>query len=124
MTDTNTQNPMLPSLDDMLTPLLLFEEGEHEFSRDEDEEAGDAQELRQHFFPVTRNCVYLNHAALGPIPRPVVQAVQAYIEDTSAYGVVPEAKWVEYEKGAHRRLASMISAQPIRLLSRPIRAMD
>jgi cysteine desulfurase/selenocysteine lyase len=110
MTDSNAQQPMLPSLDEMLAPLLLFEEGEHEFSGNEDEE-GD-QELRQHFFPVTRNCVYLNHAALGPIPRPVVQAVQAYIEDTSAYGVVPEAKWVEYERGAHRRLASMISARP------------
>ncbi len=110
MTDTNTQKPMLPSLDDMLAPLLLFEEGEHEFSGAED--SVDQQDIRSHFFPVTRNCVYLNHAALGPIPRPVVQAVQAYIEDTSAYGVVPEAKWFEYEKGAHRRLASMISARP------------
>jgi cysteine desulfurase/selenocysteine lyase len=110
MTDSNIQypNPMLPSLDDMLNPLLLFEEGEHEFTGEEE----GVQDLRKFFFPVTRNCVYLNHAALGPIPRPVVQVAQAYLEDTSAYGVVPEAKWVEYERGAHRRLAHMISARP------------
>jgi cysteine desulfurase/selenocysteine lyase len=112
MTGTNAQQPMLPSLDDMLAPLLLFEEGEHEFLGESEASGKAAQDLRQHFFPVTRNCVYLNHAALGPIPRPVVQATQAYIEDTSAYGVVPESKWVEYERGAHRRLASMIAARP------------
>jgi cysteine desulfurase/selenocysteine lyase len=112
MTGTNTQYPMLPSLDDMLAPLLLLEEGEHEFTGEGVEGEEGAQDIRQHFFPVTRNCVYLNHAALGPIPRPVVQAAQAYIDDTSAFGVVPEAKWVEYERGAHRRLASMIAARP------------
>ena len=78
MADANTVLS-LPSLDDMLQSLLLIEEGEHEFSGEED----DIQELRQLFFPITRNCVYLNHAANGPLPSPVVRSLYTYIEDTS-----------------------------------------
>ena len=64
----------LPSLDDMLQSLLLIEEGEHEFSGEEQ----NIQELRQLFFPITRNCVYLNHAANGPLPGPVVRSLYTY----------------------------------------------
>ena len=57
MPDKNTIST-LPSLDDMLQSLLLIEEGEHEF-------LGRKMTLRDAaaFFPITRNCVYLNHAA-------------------------------------------------------------
>jgi len=54
----------LPSLDNILQTLLLFEEGEHEFTAETD-----VQELRHLFFPVTRTCIYLNHASHGPLPR-------------------------------------------------------
>ena len=98
----------LPSLDDMLTSLLLFEEGEHEFSSTE--EGG--QDVRQHFFPVTRNNIYLNHAANGPLPLPVAQTVHEYIDDVSAFGGTHEARWTEYQRGSHRRLASLLNARP------------
>jgi hypothetical protein len=50
---TNARHTALPSLDEMLSSLLLIEEGEHEFHGAD----GSAQEaLRQHLFPVTRNC--------------------------------------------------------------------
>ncbi len=107
MTNIHPDRLELPVLDEMLSPLLLVEEGEHELAGEEG-----VRELRQHFFPVTRTSVYLNHAALGPIPRPVAQTVQAYIEDTGAFGMVHEQRWVEYERGAHRRLASLINARP------------
>ena len=48
MSDTNPPS-ILPSLDDMLHSLLLIEEGEHEFSGEEE----DVQEMRQLFFPIT-----------------------------------------------------------------------
>ena len=108
MTDKHPDEAALPSLDDMLAPLLLFEEGEHELDSVEAEGA----DLRQHFFPVTRACTYLNHAANGPLPRPVVQTVREYLDDVSLFGGTHEPRWVEYERGAHRRLARMINARP------------
>src|SRR6266568_9537631 len=104
---TNDHN-RLPSLDDMLSSLLLIEEGEHEFNA---QEAG-AQDIRQYFFPVTRTNIYLNHAANGPLPRPVAQVMHEYIDDASAFGGTHEPKWAEYERGAHRRLARLINARP------------
>ena len=107
MSDTKTVSS-LPSLDDMLQSLLLIEEGEHEFSGEEE----NIQELRQLFFPITRNCVYLNHAADGPLPSPVAHTLNTYIEDTSNFGNVHFARWTEHEKGAHRRMANMIRVRP------------
>src|SRR6266568_1011117 len=98
----------LPSLDDMLQSLLLIEVGEHEFSG----EGENIQELLQLFFPITRNCVYLNHAADGPLPSPVVRTLYTYIEDTSNFGNVHFARWTEHERGAHRRMANMIRVRP------------
>ncbi|MFL5705263.1 MAG: aminotransferase class V-fold PLP-dependent enzyme [Ktedonobacteraceae bacterium] len=99
---------IFPPLDDMLSSLLLIEEGEHEFDA---QEAG-AQDIRQYFFPVTRTNIYLNHATNGPLPRPVTQAMHEYIDDASAFGGTHEPKWAEYERGAHRRLARLIHARP------------
>lgn len=107
MSDTNSVSP-LPSLDEMLHSLLLIEEGEHEFSGEEEH----VQELRQLFFPITRHCVYLNHAANGPSPRPVARTLHDYVDDTSNFGSVNYERWSEYERGAHRRLASLIHVRP------------
>lgn len=107
MTNEHSGEFSMPALDDMLAPLLLVEEGEHEL---DSEEAG--TDLRQHFFPVTHTCTYLNHAANGPLPRPVVQTMREYLDDVSLFGGTHEPKWSEYESGAHRRLARMINARP------------
>ncbi len=101
----------LPSLDDMLSSLLLIEEGEHEFNA----EQADVQDIRQHFFPITRTSIYLNHAANGPLPRPVAQMMHEYIDDVSAFGGTHEPKWAQYELGAHRRLARLLNARPEQL---------
>src|SRR5437763_15404434 len=107
MFDSNTASS-LPSLDDMLQPLLLIEEGEHEFSGEKE----NIQELRQFFFSITRNCVYLNHAADGPLPGPVARRLYTYIEDTSNFGNMHYARWTEHAQGAHRRMANMIRVRP------------
>jgi cysteine desulfurase/selenocysteine lyase len=107
MSDSNIDSS-LPSLDDMLQSLLLIEEGEHEFSGEEE----NIQELRQLFFPITRNCVYLNHAADGPLPSPVARTLYTYIDDSSNFGNVNFARWTEHERGAHRRMANMIRVRP------------
>src|SRR5712692_10555668 len=99
---------IMPPLDDMLQSLLLLEEGEHEFTPEEE----NAQELRHLFFPVTRNCIYLNHAANGPLPRPTARTMHTYIDDTSQFGNVNFDRWNMYEQGAHRRLANMLNVRP------------
>ncbi|MGI9061549.1 MAG: aminotransferase class V-fold PLP-dependent enzyme [Ktedonobacteraceae bacterium] len=104
---TNADNK-IPSLDDMLASLLLAEEGEHEFHSEEE----GVQDVRQYFFPVTRGTIYLNHAANGPLPRPVVQTVREYLDDVSAFGGSHEPRWAEYERGSHRRLARLLNARP------------
>ena len=105
----NTNQPsILPSLDDMLHSLLLIEEGEHEFSGEEE----DVQEMRQLFFPITRHSIYLNHAANGPLPGPVARTLHTYVDDTSNFGNINFARWTVYEQGAHRRLASLIHVRP------------
>src|SRR5258708_39182404 len=91
----------------MVSWVLLIEEGEDEFNA---QEAG-VQDIRQYFFPVTRTNIYLNHAANGPLPRPVAQAMHEYIDDVSAVVGTHEPRWAEYERGAHRRLARLISAR-------------
>jgi len=107
MSDSNPVSSF-PSLDDMLQSLLLIEEGERELSGEEE----NIQELRQLFFPITRNCVYLNHAADGPLPSPVVNTLNAYIEDTSNFGNLHFTRWDEHSRGAHRRMANMIHVRP------------
>ena len=103
----------LPSLEEMLESLLLIEEGEHEFTSElEDEGAEGAQDIRQLFFPVTRHCIYLNHASNGPLPRPVARSLHEYIDDRSAFASLHSERWQMHEQGAHRRLANMISARP------------
>ena len=100
-------SPSLPDLDDMLQSLLLVEEGEHEFER-----STDVKELRHLFFPVTRHNIYLNHASNGPLPSPVARSIHEYVDDYRDFGGIHKARWEEYERGAHRRLASLIHARP------------
>ena len=108
MTNADKLPPSLPSLDDMLSSLLLIEEGEHEFASEEE----NVQDIRQLFFPITRTSIYLNHAANGPLPRPVARTLHEYIDDTSLFGGIHQSRWREYERGAYRRLASMIGTRP------------
>lgn len=108
MTNKHSDEFPMPALDEMLAPLLFLEEGEHEVG----DETEDGARLRRHFFPVTRTGAYLNHAANGPLPRPVVQTVREYLDDVSRFGGTHEPRWMEYERGAHRRLARMINARP------------
>ncbi len=102
-----SQSLIMPDLDEMLQSLLLIEEGEHEFTAE-----GDVSELRHLFFPVTRHAIYLNHAATGPLPRPVALTMQEHITDLSEYGAINQARWDMHEQGAYRRLAALLHARP------------
>jgi cysteine desulfurase/selenocysteine lyase len=58
-------------------------------------------------FPVTRRCVYLNHASNGPLALSVAQAMNEYVERCSLHGEVP---YSEAEAGVEeaRALAAQL----------------
>ncbi len=49
--------------------------------------------LRQAEFPVAERYAYLNHAALGPLPRRTADAIAELAQDFRDKGVLAEAKW-------------------------------
>ncbi|HEY0739053.1 MAG TPA: aminotransferase class V-fold PLP-dependent enzyme [Herpetosiphonaceae bacterium] len=53
----------------------------------------DLNALRQAEFPVVERYTYLNHAALGPLPRRTADVVAQLAQDFRDKGVLAEAKW-------------------------------
>ncbi len=68
-------------------------------------------ELRQ-LFPVTKNHVYLNHAAVAPIAIPVYEAMQRYTNDLLQHGLVHWREWGEEVEIVRGLAAQLINAQP------------
>jgi selenocysteine lyase/cysteine desulfurase len=58
-------------------------------------------------FPVTRNKVFLNHAAQSPLPKPVAEAVRKYVEDFSNFGDTS----MEWNDGGKPLFAKLIGAK-------------
>jgi selenocysteine lyase/cysteine desulfurase len=50
--------------------------------------------LRQDEFPVAERYTYLNHAALGPLPRRTADTIAMLAQDFRDKGVLAEAKWL------------------------------
>jgi selenocysteine lyase/cysteine desulfurase len=59
------------------------------------------------WFPVTRNKVFLNHAAQSPLPKPIADAVRKYAEDFSNFGDTS----IEWNNGGKPLFAKLIGAK-------------
>jgi len=64
-------------------------------------------EIREQF-PVTRNKVFLNHAAQSPLPKPVAEVLHKYVDDFSNFGTSS----IEWNDGGKPFFAKMIGAKP------------
>lgn len=62
-------------------------------------------------FPVTDNCIYLNHAAVAPWPRPVAEAVQAFAEENLQWGSRHYPQWLETEQALRDKARLLLNAQ-------------
>jgi selenocysteine lyase/cysteine desulfurase len=62
----------------------------------------------RHDFPVTRNLVYLNHAAVAPLPAPVAAAMTALAADACDFGSLHYAKWLETYENCRLLAAQLI----------------
>jgi selenocysteine lyase/cysteine desulfurase len=69
------------------------------------------EEIRQ-LFPVTQNYVYLNHAAVSPLPLPVYEQIEQHTRDVLRSGVVHFRQWSQAINGVRQLGAQLINAQP------------
>ena len=61
-------------------------------------------------FPVTENLVYLNHAAVAPLPRRSAEAMQRMAEDALHYGSLHYDVWIDAMEGVRTAAAKLIHA--------------
>jgi selenocysteine lyase/cysteine desulfurase len=68
-------------------------------------------ELRA-LFPITKNAVYLNHAAVSPPPLTALAAINEQLQDIAQNGSINFRAWVATKERCRQRLATMIAARP------------
>ena len=61
-------------------------------------------------FPVTQNLVYLNHAAIAPLPAPVASAMTELATDARDYGSLHYPKWLQTYENCRVSAARLIGA--------------
>jgi len=62
-------------------------------------------------FPVTQNLVYLNHAAVAPLPRRTARAMQDLADDALKFGSLHYDRWLDAYEGLRVAVARLIGAQ-------------
>jgi selenocysteine lyase/cysteine desulfurase len=63
-------------------------------------------------FPITKDTIYLNHAAVSPPPTPTVEAVTAQLKDVVLNGSTHYRSWVAVKENARKLAAEMLCARP------------
>lgn len=61
-------------------------------------------------FPITKSLIYLNHAAVSPLPIPTVQAINAQLKNVALNGALHYRSWVATKERARRHIADMLGA--------------
>src|SRR5271154_6190597 len=62
-------------------------------------------------FPVTKQLIYLNHAAVAPLPRPTAEAMQGLAQDALDFGSLHYDKWLDTYERLRGAAARLIGAQ-------------
>ena len=68
-------------------------------------------ELRS-LFPITNRAIYLNHAAVSPLPTPTVEAIQSQLKDVRDNGSINFRSWIAVKERARSLLAELLGARP------------
>ncbi len=61
-------------------------------------------------FPVTENLIYLNHAAVAPLPRRTARAMQELADDALQFGSLHYDRWLDAYEGLRVAVARLIGA--------------
>jgi selenocysteine lyase/cysteine desulfurase len=67
-------------------------------------------ELRA-LFPITQRAVYLNHAAVSPLPIPAIEAVESQLRDVHKNGSLNFRDWLGIKESARGLLAQFLNAR-------------
>jgi cysteine desulfurase/selenocysteine lyase len=67
-------------------------------------------ELYRDEFPVTKNLIYLNHAAVTPLPRRSAAAMQGLAEDALQFGSLHYDQWLDAYEGVRLAAARLMGA--------------
>ncbi len=62
-------------------------------------------------FPVTERLIYLNHAAVAPLPRPTAEAMQWLAQDALDFGSLHYDKWLDTYEQLRVAAARLIGAE-------------
>ncbi|HTC32377.1 MAG TPA: aminotransferase class V-fold PLP-dependent enzyme [Bryobacteraceae bacterium] len=62
-------------------------------------------------FPVTQNLIYLNHAAVAPLPRRTAVAMQTLAQDALDFGSLHYDRWLDTYEAVRVAAAKLIGAQ-------------
>jgi len=65
-----------------------------------------------HQFPVRENLVYLNHAAVAPLPRVCADALKHLADDALQFGSLHYREWLDVYAGLRVAAARLINATP------------
>ena len=68
-------------------------------------------ELRS-LFPITNRAIYLNHAAVSPLPTPTVEAIESQLKDVRDNGSINFRSWIAVKERARSLLAKLLGARP------------
>ena len=63
-------------------------------------------------FPITQKYIYLDHAAGGPIPRPVLEAIQQFQKENAEGADFHWLEWMKRRDEARQTVADFIGANP------------
>src|SRR5438034_1934119 len=63
-------------------------------------------------FPVSDNLLYLNHAAVAPMPRRSADAIKHLAEDALRWGSFHYAEWLDVYRKIRELTARLINAEP------------
>ena len=70
-------------------------------------------------FPVRRNLVYLNHAAVAPLPSRVAAAVRAHADDVSNFGALRWKTWYRRYDELREKAAAFVGGDASRIALLP-----
>jgi len=63
-------------------------------------------------FPVARELIYLNHAAVTPLCRPAAEAMKRFADEACRHGSLNYADWLETYEGLRQAAAKLINSSP------------
>lgn len=63
-------------------------------------------------FPILRQQVYLNHAAVSPLPTRAVEEMERYLEECSKGGLLDYPEWIRRIRTTRAAAAALINADP------------